>query len=245
MLGKLVRLLDQVEASWLNGRAEQPAIMIAVQPGRVDNQRIATPALGEVTSENAGLLAKALEFQGPTLAAVSQSKPAGEQIRVDGGDRPAAESVQETSACHAIGVRIAGLPRQATGCETHRDGMTPEMLKRIGSFPRAGWPPAKVGHQAERIDLPQRSARTEQDPGRIKIGNRGNSGVLGRLRGILFLVVRQLGEDESGGRRAQGKRVQPLDSAAEIAEGDLSGWNRRHRTGLLPVGVNSTAGPLR
>ena len=85
---------------------------VGVEPGGIDDERVAPPALGQVRP-SVGRLDSQLRRSTPGAAADRRSaSQSDEPFGIDGGDRPASQAVQEARRGRPLGLGVVRLARQ-------------------------------------------------------------------------------------------------------------------------------------
>ena len=87
-----------------------------MEPGGVDDQRVAPPALGQVAAERVDVSARGRRRSSSRRSAGSVTpSQSAEPLGVDRGDGPEAQAVQEPGAGDALGVGVARLAGEPPG----------------------------------------------------------------------------------------------------------------------------------
>jgi hypothetical protein len=104
-------LLEQCKTLGFGGQALKRFVGLAVEPGGLDDERIATPPLGQSAAEVAEVGPKVVKLQLPPSSRVPCLEPASDPVGIDRRDGPAAKSVQQPRLQQPIRFRITGLAR--------------------------------------------------------------------------------------------------------------------------------------
>ena len=147
LLGEGIRPLHEGQAVRVRGAGSQAAPQVGVQPGGVDHERVGAPALGQLATERAHLGPQPFPFEVEPLPRVDLGEPDREPLRVDGGQRPQPQAMQEARACQALGLGVPRLACQPADRLAHGHRVSPESLQGLARTPRRIRPPGPPGDE--------------------------------------------------------------------------------------------------
>ena len=237
LLGPLMGLPDDRQAVRGHRGATQGPVPIRVQPGGVNDQRIAPPALGQPTSQVVQVGAQVGPLHPLAHDGVILPPPGDQPFRVDRRDRPPSQAAELARPRDGLGIRVAGLARQPTRHDPDRDGMTPEAVEQLrdGSRRGARRPPGPLGDRRQSVRGPP-IPRDGEHPAGVELA----AGV--RLEGaeVLRIVIGgRSGRAPRNVRAVTGRSGSPSRRRSRrLRSSAVLRWVRtRNALGLLPARV--------